>query len=52
MMIDTYLVMGRDFEPQKEDIEGYLSVLDKDLDGKVGIEDIKSYLAKINKIEI
>lgn len=33
-------------------MEGYLSVLDKDADGKIGFDDIKSYLAKINKIEI
>ena len=30
MMKDTYLIMGRDFEPLKEDLEGYLFVLDKD----------------------
>ena len=52
MMIDTYGMMGQRFEPSEEDLREYVEVLDLDRDGKIGLEDLQSYLIKINKIEI
>ena len=48
MLVDTYSLMGQEFEPSLDDRKGFLEVLDQDLDGKVGLDDVKSYLVKIN----
>lgn len=50
MMVDTYGFMGKQFAPSQEDLREYLEVLDQDQDGRVGLEDIRAYVQRVNKI--
>jgi len=42
-MVDAYAYIGKKFIPSPADIHSFLDILDRDGDGKLGIQDLEIY---------